>query len=68
MFLPARHAGFDVGDDGVRGSEIKDHVNFAQVLRRKSSAGGVVFGICDSDVMLVLGGDFRHQRSGLTAT
>ena len=68
MFLPAftqasmlarTQCGVGEVDDGVDGFEGFSGVSAAQA--------GIFFRADDTDVMLALGGDFRHQRSGFAA-
>src|SRR5580658_1208533 len=65
--LASFQAGFDVGEDAVRSGEVDNGVDVAEVFRRECSAGDVLFGAGDADVMLAFGGNFRCERSRFSA-
>jgi hypothetical protein len=57
--LAGFHAGFDVGEDALRGSEVDDGVDVAKIFLTERGAGGVFFGSGNADVVLACGGHFR---------
>jgi hypothetical protein len=61
------YAGFDIGDDTVRGGEVDDGVDVAKLFGTESGAICVLAGAGSSDVMFALGGNFGYERSGFSA-
>lgn len=58
--LAGSDAGFDVGEDAVRGAEIDYGVDVVEIFWSEGGAGRVFLGACDLHVMFAGGGDFRY--------